>query len=62
MVLIYKGVGNLCVIALVEMLFMVAKVLINCPFTASIDFHNILHGFQAGHGTGTAYLETKLVQ
>ena len=48
MALIYRGGGNLCVI--------------NFPFTASIAFHDILHGFRAGCGTGTASLETKLVQ
>ena len=41
---------------------MVATVLTNCPFTASIAFHNILHVFLAGCVTGTASLETKLAQ
>ena len=36
-------------------------VIINRRFTASINFHNILHGFRAGYGTGTAYLEAKLL-
>ena len=40
---------------------MVATVIINLPLPASIAFHNIFHGFQAGRGTGTASPVTKLV-
>ena len=38
----------------------VAEIL-NCRLTASITFHNFLHGFRAGCGTGTATLEDKLL-
>ena len=61
-VLIYKGGGNLCVISLVDLVWMVATLIVNFPFIASIAFHNIPHGFRAGSGTGMDSLETKLVQ
>ena len=32
------------------------------PAHSPITFHNFLHGFWAGHGTGTATLEAKLLQ
>ena len=34
-------------------------VIINCRFTAYIAFHNVLHGFWAGRGMGTASPEAK---
>ena len=36
--------------------------ILNRCFTASITYHNFLHGFRAGRGTGTATLEAKLLQ
>ena len=36
--------------------------ILNLRLTASITFHNFLHGFRAGRGTGTATLEAKLLQ
>ena len=39
----------------------VAEIL-NLRLTASINFHDFLHGFRAGRGTGTATLEAKLLQ
>ena len=39
----------------------VAEIL-NFRLTASITFHDFLHGFQAGRGTGTATLEANLIQ
>ena len=36
-------------------------VILNRRLTASIAYHNSLHGFQAGRGTGTATLEAKLI-
>ena len=39
----------------------VAEIL-NIWFTASITFHDFLHIFRAGSGTGTTTLETKLLQ
>ena len=36
--------------------------ILNRRLTASITFHDFLHGFQAGRGTGTATLNVKLLQ
>ena len=36
--------------------------ILNFRFTASITYHNSLHGFWAGCCTGTANLEVKLIQ
>ena len=35
---------------------------LNFHFTASITYHESLHGFWVGHGTWTATLEVKLLQ
>ena len=51
----YRGIG------LVEVMWKVVAVILNRRFTASIAYHNFLHGFRAGHGTGTATLEAKLL-
>ena len=40
----------------------VVAAILNLWLTASITFHDILHGFRAGRGTGTATLEAKLLQ
>ena len=36
--------------------------ILNCRLTASNTYHNFLHGFWAGRGSGTATLEAKLLQ
>ena len=36
--------------------------ILNFRLMAAIQFHNILHGFRLGRGTGTASLEAKLLQ
>ena len=36
--------------------------MLNRRFTASITYHNFLHGFRVGRGTGTATLKAKLLQ
>ena len=40
----------------------VVTAILNLRHTSSIIYHNFLHGFQAGRGTGTATLEAKLLQ
>ena len=35
---------------------------LNFRLTASITYHDFLHGFRAGRGTGTTILEAKLLQ
>ena len=44
------------------MMWKVVSVVLNCRLTASITFHDFLHGFRAGCSTGTATLEAKLLQ
>ena len=45
-----------------EVMWKVVAVILNRRFTSSITYHNVLHGFRAGRGTGTATLEAKLIQ
>ena len=52
----YLGIG------LVEVMWKVVAQILNCRLTASINFHDFLHGFRAGCGTVTATLESKLLQ
>ena len=54
--LIMKGVGYYRRIGLVEVLWKVVVVILNCRFTASITYHNSLHGFCVAFSTGTATL------
>ena len=61
-VLIHKGEKDYRGIILVEVVWKVVAVILNCRLTASITYHDFLHGFWAGHGTGTANLEAKLLQ
>ena len=44
-----------------EVIWKVVAVILNLRLTASITFHDFLHRFWAGCGTGTANLETKLL-
>ena len=53
-----KGKGDYQGIGLVEVLWKVVAVILNRRLT----FHDVLHGFRAGRGTGTAILEAKLLQ
>ena len=62
MVMVPNGVGEYPGIGLVEAVWKVVMVIINCPFTASIDFYYILCGFWVGHGTYTTYLKAKLIE
>ena len=52
----YRGIG------LVEVMWKVVVAILNHRFKASITYHDALHGFRAGRGTGTATLEAKLLQ
>ena len=61
-VLIPKGKGDYRDIGLVEVMWKVMAVILNRRLTSSITFHDVLHGFRAGRGTGTATLEAKLLQ
>ena len=57
-----KGKMNYCGIGLVELMWKIVAEILNFRITASINFHDFLHGFRAGCGTGTATLEDKLLQ
>ena len=52
----YRGIN------LVEVMWKVVAAIINRRFTASITYHDFLHGFRAGRGTDTVTLEAKLLQ
>ena len=62
MVLIPKGATDTRDIVLLETLWKVVEALIYTCLHASLQFHDALHGFRAGQGTGTAIMELKLVQ
>ena len=45
-----------------EVMWKVVAEILNLRLTASITFHDFLHGFRSGRGTVTATLEAKLLQ
>ena len=61
-VLIPKGKKDYRGIGLVEVMWKVVAVILYRRLTSSITFHDVLHGFRTGRGTGTAILEAKLLQ
>ena len=62
-VVIPKGKGtNFRGIGLVEVLWKSISGIINFRILSSIQFHDAVHGFHAGRGTGTTTLKTKLIQ
>ena len=61
-VLIPKGKGDYRGIGLVEVMWKVVAVILKLRLTSSITFHDVLHGFRAGRGTGTTTLEAKLLK
>ena len=52
----FRGIG------LVEVLWKVISGIINFRISSSIQFHDALHGFRAGRGTGTSNPKAKLLQ
>ena len=63
MVMVSKGGGtNFWGIVLLEVLWKSISSITNCRLLYSIQFHDALHRFHAGRGTGTATLEAKLLQ
>ena len=61
-VLIPKGKKDYRGIGLVEVMWKVVAAILNYCFTASITYHDFLHGFRAGRLTGTSTLKAKLLQ
>jgi hypothetical protein len=62
MVLLPKGGGDYRGIGLVEVIWKLIASIINARLKVTINFHDTLHGFRAGRGTGTATIEAKLCQ
>ena len=60
-VLIPKGKKDYRGIGLVEVMWKVVAEILNRRLIASIVYHDFLHGFRAGRGTGTASLESKML-
>ena len=61
-VLITKGgSGYFQGIGLIEVLCKTVTIFLNRRFTAAITFHDVLHRFWAGRGTGTSNLKSKLL-
>ena len=61
-VLIPKGVKEYRGIGLVEVMWKFVAAILHSRLTTAITYHDFLHGFRAGRGTGTATLEAKLLQ
>ena len=61
-VLIPKGKREYRGIGLVEVTWKVVAAILHLRLTKGITFHDALHGFWEGRGTGTATLEAKLLQ
>ena len=57
MVLIPKGGKDYCGIGLVEVMWKLVAAILNRQLTASITYHDFLHIFWAGRGSGTATLD-----
>ena len=56
LVLITKGTTNTRDIGLLETLWKVVEALIETRLCASLQMHDVLHGFRAGRGTETAIM------
>ena len=61
-VLITKGKKEYRGICLMEVMWKVVAAVLNSHFTASITYHDFLHGFWASRSTGTTTLKAKLLQ
>ena len=61
-VLLPKGNGDYQGIGLLEMSWKVIESIINWRIASKVIFHDTLHGFWTGRGTGTAWFEAKLLQ
>ena len=52
----FRGIG------LVKLLWKAITILLNLQLMTAIKFHDVLHGFLAGYGTGNSDLKAKLIQ
>ena len=62
MVLLLKGKGGYWRIGVVEVLWKVCSIFVNCCLKRGVVLYDALHGFREGHGTGMATLEANLEQ
>ena len=62
MVLLPKGKGEYRGIGIVEVLWNVCSVMVNCWLKRTVVMHHALHGFREGKGIGMVTLEAKLEQ
>ena len=49
-------------IRMLEIVWKVVEAVIDTHIKSVVQFHNVLHRFHAGRGTGTAIMELKLTQ
>ena len=61
-VIITKGNGGSRGIDIVELLWKALSGVINCWIGLAVKFHDIMHGFRADGGAGTASLKAKVLQ
>ena len=61
-VIIHKGNGDFRGIGIIKVLGKELLGVITWRIGAEVQFHNVLHGFLAGWGMGTASLEAKLLR
>ena len=61
-VIILKGNGELRGVKLVKVIWNALSGVISWLIRAAVNFHDILHGFRDGQGTGTYPLEAKMIQ
>ena len=61
-VLIQKERKEYRCIGLAEVMWKVVAAILHRRLTTAITYHDVLHSFRAGRGTGTATLEAKLLQ
>ena len=57
-----KGITDTRGIGLLETIWKVVEALIHTHLRASLQFHDVLHGFQDGRWTGTSTMYLKLAQ
>ena len=62
LVLIPKGKADTLGIRILEVVWKVVEAVIDTHIKSVVQFHNVLHRFHAGRGTGTAIMELKLTQ
>ena len=62
LVLLPKGNGEFRGIGLLEIVWKLIETIIHVRISTSVTFCEVLHGFRAKRGTGTAIIEVKMIQ